>query len=89
MSVNAQEAVNTHMIYRTIKPLLVDAIQMKEPADVRTDGGLLHVKAGDWLIRDAQGNLTRCDDINFKCSYKLLDSRNEPEYASEGTPCGC
>jgi hypothetical protein len=77
------------MIYRTVKPLLVDAMQMKEPAEVKTNGGLLHVKAGDWLIRDAQGNLIRCDDLNFKCSYKLQDSRSDPEYLSEGRPCGC
>ena len=79
----------SHMLYRTIKPLLVDAIQMNEPADVRTDGGLLHVKAGDWLIRDEQGNLICCDDTSFKCSYKILDTRNELELLSEGRPCGC
>jgi hypothetical protein len=77
------------MIYRTIKPLLVDAIQAKEPAEVPTEGGILHVKPGDWLIRDAHGNITRCNDINFKCSYEPLDGRNELDYFSEGTPCGC
>ena len=77
------------MIYRTIKPLLVDAIQVKESSDVRTAGGTLHMKAGDWLIREGQGNLIRCDDINFKCSYELLDHRNDPETLMEGKPCGC
>jgi hypothetical protein len=77
------------MIYRTIKPLLVDAIQVKEPAEVPTEGGILHVKPGDWLIRDAHGNITRCNDINFKCSYEPSDARNELDYFSEGTPCGC
>jgi hypothetical protein len=77
------------MIYRTVKPLLVDAIQIKEPQDVSTHGGLLHLRRGDWLIRDAQGNLTRCDDINFKCSYEALDGRNDVESFAEGKPCGC
>jgi hypothetical protein len=77
------------MIYRTIKPLLVDAIQVKESQDIPTESGLLRVKPGDWLIRDAQGNLMRCDDLNFKCSYELLDGRNDLEYFAEGKPCGC
>jgi hypothetical protein len=77
------------MIYRTIKPLLVDAVQVRESAEVPTQGGLLHVGPGDWLIRDAQGNLTRCDDLNFKCSYEALEGRNELEPFTEGKPCGC
>jgi len=36
----------------------------------RAQGGLLH--AGDWLARDAHGNLVRCDEINFKCTYESL-----------------
>ena len=78
-----------HMLYRTIKPLLVDAIQVKEPEDIRTEGGILRVKPGDWLIRDAQGNLTRCNDINFKCSYEPMGGRDELEQFTEGQPCGC
>jgi hypothetical protein len=77
------------MIYRTIKPLLVDAIQVTEPTDVPTKGGLLRVQPGDWLIRDAHGNLTRCDDLNFKCSYEALDGHSDLEYFAEGKPCGC
>jgi len=78
-----------HMIFRTIKPLLVEAIQLKEPADVPVEGGVLHVKPGEWLLRDAQGNLTRCDDMSFKCSYEPVDGRNGLEFFSEGKPCGC
>lgn len=47
------------MLYRTIKPLLVDAVQAKEPADIATQGGVVHLNAGDWLVRDPQGNLVR------------------------------
>lgn len=86
---DAQEANRSYMIYRTIKPLLVDAIQIKEPEEIRTESGILHVKSGDWLIRDAQGNLTRCKDINFKCSYEAVDGCNDLEHQSEGMTCGC
>jgi hypothetical protein len=60
------------MLYRTIKPLIVDAIQVEESREIRTKDGLLHVKAGEWLVRDPQENLVRCDDINFKCTYESL-----------------
>lgn len=77
------------MLYRSIKPLLVEAVQVKEPADVPTDGGVLHVDRGDWLVRDPQGNLVRVDDINFKCTYEQLESSGRLEDVHEGKPCGC
>jgi hypothetical protein len=77
------------MLYRSIKPLLVEAVQVKEPADVSTPGGVVHVNAGDWLVRDPQGNLVRCDDIHFKCTYELLESSARLKEFREGKPCGC
>ena len=50
------------MRYRNIKPLMVDAIQLNGPADVRTCRGVLHAGAGDWLVRDPQGNVNVCDN---------------------------
>jgi hypothetical protein len=77
------------MLYRSIKPLLVSAVQVTEPRDVPTKGGILKVNAGDWLVTDPQGNLVRCDDINFKCTYELLESSTSLEELREGKPCGC
>lgn len=77
------------MLYRTIKPLVVDAIQVEESKEIVTGGGLLHVKAGDWLVRDAQGNLVRCDDITFKCTYESLANAGRVEDLREAKPCGC
>jgi len=77
------------MLYRTVKPLLVDAIQVKEAGEVRTKEGVLRVKAGDWLVRDAQGNLVRCDDINFKCTYESVATAVRIEDLNESKPCGC
>jgi hypothetical protein len=77
------------MLYRTVKPLIVDAIQVKESGEVRTQNGQLHVKAGDWLVRDPQGNLVRCDDINFKCTYESLADAGRIEDLHESKPCGC
>jgi len=78
-----------NMLYRTIKPLIVDAVQVKEPGEVRTQDGVLHVKTGEWLVRDPQGNLVRCDDANFKCTYESLAHSARIEDLNEGKPCGC
>ncbi len=77
------------MVYRSIKPILVDAVQVKEAAEVPTLGGVLHLKAGDWLVRDPQGNLLRCNDIDFKCTYEVLNTSISIEELHEGKPCGC
>ncbi len=77
------------MVYRSIKPILVDAVQVKEAAEVPTLGGVLHLKAGDWLVRDPQGNLLRCNDIDFKCTYEVLNTSISVEELHEGKPCGC
>lgn len=77
------------MLYRSIKPLIVEAIQATEPADVPTAAGTVHVERGDWLLRDSLGNLTRCDDVNFKCTYQTLDYSGNVEQFRESKPCGC
>src|SRR5258708_15196510 len=43
------EAIKPSMLYRNIKPLVVEAVQVKEAVDVPTNGGVLHAKRGDWL----------------------------------------
>jgi hypothetical protein len=77
------------MLYRSIKPILVDAVQVKEPSDISTPGGVLHLQAGDWLVRDPQGNQVRCNDIDFKSTYEVLSTSTSLENLHEGKPCGC
>jgi hypothetical protein len=72
-----------------VKPLLVEAFQAKEATDIRTKAGVVHVNRGEWVVRDPQGNLLSCDDINFKSTYELLDSSARLEDLGEGKPCGC
>jgi hypothetical protein len=52
-------------------------------------GACCSVNAGDWLVRDPQGNLVRCDDLNFKSTYEVLNNSAQLEQFSEGKPCGC
>jgi hypothetical protein len=77
------------MLYRSIKPLIIEAAQVQEAQDIPTEKGTLHVDAGDWVIRDPQGNLIRCDDMNFKCTYDVLNDFERLEQFSESKPCGC
>jgi hypothetical protein len=81
--------VEQQMLYRTIKPLIVDATQVTEPAEVKTESGVLRLKAGDWLVRDPQGNVTRCDNVDFQCTYASLKSTAPIEELHESKPCGC
>jgi len=60
------------MLYRSIKPMVVEAVQVEEATDVRTNGGLVHAERGDWLLRDPQGNLVRFSDADFKCTFDPL-----------------
>jgi len=77
------------MVYRSIKPILVDAVQVKESSEVSTPGGVLRLKAGDWLVRDPQGNLARLNDNDFKCTYEVLNTSTPVEQLHESKPCGC
>lgn len=77
------------MLYRSTREQVVEAIQLEEAADVPTAGGIVRVKAGDWLILDPQGNLNRCDNVNFQCTYEAIEDSSRYARISEGKPCGC
>jgi len=62
--------------------------RLNQPAVIEFHGGK-NSRLGDWLVRDAQGNLVRCDDINFKCTYESVASAIRIEDLNESKPCGC
>ena len=77
------------MLYRSTREQVVEAIQVQEAMDVPTAGGILRAEAGDWLILDPHGNLNRCDNINFQCTYEVVEDSNQYAKVPEGKPCGC
>jgi len=77
------------MLYRSIKPLVVDAVQVEEATEVHTEGGLVHAERGDWLLRDPQGNLVRFSDADFKCTFDPLRDSTPLELLREGKSYGC
>src|ERR1700685_4182129 len=87
MGSNAREILRI-MRYRNIKPLMVDAIQVNGPANVQTCKGVLRAEAGDWLVRDPQGNVNVCDDQYFMKNYAVLKDSAPLEHFRESTPHG-
>lgn len=75
--------------YRTIKPILVEAVQLKEPIELKIATGTVRAKAGDWLIRGANGEYYPCSNAEFNCTYEQLDTPNFPRRESLGKECGC
>lgn len=76
------------MKYRSIKPLIVEAVQVSGPVDVPHPGGILHAAAGDWVVLDPQGNVRVCDDAHFRVNYAPLQCSRGLEHFREDTPAG-
>jgi hypothetical protein len=87
--VEAPKGDHQIMLYRSTREKVVEAIQVQEAMDVPTAGGILRAEAGDWLILDPHGNLNRCDNINFQCTYEIADDSSQYAKVAEGKPCGC
>jgi ketosteroid isomerase-like protein len=77
------------MLCRSTREQVVEAIQVQEAINVSTLSGVVRAKTGDWLILDPQGNLNRCDNLNFQCTYEAVQDSRESALVSEGKPCGC
>lgn len=77
------------MIYRSTREQVVEAIRVEDAVELPTPAGTLRAEPGDWLILDPQGNLSRCDAVNFHCTYELIDESSQYAQVSEGKPCGC
>jgi hypothetical protein len=77
------------MLYRSTREQVVEAIQVQEAVEVPTPGGKVRAEVGDWLILDPQGNLNRCDNLNFQCTYEAVQDSSQYALVSEGKPCGC
>ena len=77
------------MLYRSMKDQVVEAIQVTEAMDIPTATGVVSAEAGDWLILDPEGNLSRCDNVNFQCTYESVIDSDQYAKVDEGKPCGC
>jgi hypothetical protein len=74
-------------LFRTHRPLLVDAEQCKMPKTIQTDEGPRHVHRGDWVVRGEGGELYVVDDAFFQRTF-TPDERNRSPL-EEGRHYGC
>ena len=75
------------MFYRTVKPILVDAIRTEEAVTLPTAHGNVHAEAGEWLVRNADGSIFVVSHERFQNTFEKMDGDLYAE--TEGRPCGC
>jgi hypothetical protein len=75
--------------FRTVKPIIVEAMQLTEPMDVNTGKEIVHAKPGDWVVQGPGGVYFTCSDTEFKCTYEHLVETRYFENGSQGHECGC
>lgn len=51
------------------KPLIIEAVQLKERVCVKTLEGDMFGEVGDWLIKGVKGELYPCKDDIFQQTY--------------------
>lgn len=77
------------MLYRTSRPMVVDAVRIEEATDVDTPDGLLHVEPGEWLVRGDNNALFTCDASYFARTFERVEYSRDLSDFDEGKPCGC
>lgn len=89
MGLIARENIKT-VRYRSIKPLIVDAVQVNGPTDFPTCNGALRASSGDWVLRDLHGNVRLCSDAYFRSNYApMRTSQPLEEFRERESRGGC
>ena len=55
------------------KPIIIEAMPIKEPTNISTLEGMMHGNPGDWLIRGVKDELYPCEKSIFFQSYEPAD----------------
>ncbi len=56
------------------KPVVIEAIRLREPGIVKTLEGDMLASKGDWLIKGIEGELYPCKDSVFRKKYEPVDT---------------
>lgn len=65
------------------KPLIIEAIRIKQEMTIDTPNGIVKAKAGDWLLNDVEGKQYPCIDSVFRESYEPADEDAEAMFLEE------
>ena len=74
-------------LFRTQRPLLVDAEQFETTTTIETDEGPRDVHRGDWVVRGEAGELYVVDDAFFQRTFRPDGGDRAP--VEEGRHYGC
>jgi hypothetical protein len=75
-------------VFRTCRPLLVDATQASGPSTIATDLGFANVQRGDWIVRGEDGETYVVDDAFFQRTFTPIQ-KYPWEQAEESRSYGC
>ncbi|HUV93925.1 MAG TPA: hypothetical protein VMX14_03740 [Anaerolineae bacterium] len=56
------------------KPVIIDAVRIKQKVTIKTREGTLKGYPGDWLITGLAGERYPCGDDIFRASYEPVDA---------------
>jgi hypothetical protein len=76
-------------IYRTSRPMIVDAVQCTEAKTIATDLGFINVKRGDWVICGEGSECYVVDDTFFRRTFVAVQGHLRTPEADERRLQGC
>jgi len=62
------------------KPVIIEAIRIREGVAVSTREGTLMGYSGDWLITGVEGEKYPCGDAIFRQTYEPADEEAQEEF---------
>ena len=75
-------------VFKTYRPLIVDANQCKSETTIAADNGFRHVRRGEWIIRGENGECYVVDNTFFERTFKPAETPAECGQAAEGRHYG-
>jgi hypothetical protein len=63
-------------MYRTLRPIIVDAVQCNEPKTIATDLGFINAKRGEWIISGEGGECYIVDNAFFQRTFVSLQKNS-------------
>jgi hypothetical protein len=64
-------------MYRTVKPMIVDAVQCTEAKTIATDLGFINVQQGEWVICGQGGETYIVDDAFFQSTFVSVQENSQ------------
>jgi hypothetical protein len=76
-------------IFRTVRPLIVDAVQCESTGTLPADCGIGTVIKGQWIVKGENGETYILDDSFFKRTFQPLPGTALYLESKEGRSYGC